>query len=135
MKIVAEKDKNVHKSIKIDRKNISQTKTVYKENDKWFTNLGTYGTADIKWQYIGYKNGSTIVPAGSTVPGTMGSYPYFIMYSDNHTYLDGQYAAFGIVISGMEVVDSFLEIERTMGNDGALSKPVEPIVIEKAEVL
>lgn len=60
---------------------------------------------------------------------------FFIMYSDNHTYLDGQYAAFGIVISGMEVVDSFLETERTMGNDGALSKPVEPIVIEKAEVL
>ena len=59
---------------------------------------------------------------------------FFICYSDA-TFLDGQYAAFGIVISGMEVVDSFLEIERTMGSDGALSKPVEPIVIEKAEVL
>ena len=60
---------------------------------------------------------------------------FFIMYSDNHTYLDGQYAAFGKVIQGMEVVDSFLEVERTVGNDGAISKPVEPIVIEKAEVL
>lgn len=59
---------------------------------------------------------------------------FFICYSDA-TFLDGQYAAFGMVISGMEVVDSFLEIERTMGNDGALSKPVEPIIIEKAEVL
>lgn len=59
---------------------------------------------------------------------------FFICYSDA-TFLDGQYAAFGIVISGMEVVDSFLEIERTMGSDGALSKPVDPIVIEKAEVL
>ncbi len=59
---------------------------------------------------------------------------FFICYSDA-TFLDGQYAAFGMVIQGMEVVDSFLEIERTMGNDGALSKPVEPIVIEKAEVL
>ncbi len=59
---------------------------------------------------------------------------FFICYSDA-TFLDGQYAAFGKVISGMEVVDSFLEIERTMGNDRALSKPIEPIVIEKAEVL
>ncbi len=59
---------------------------------------------------------------------------FFICYSDA-TFLDGQYAAFGMVIQGMEVVDSFLEVERTTGNDGALSKPVEPIVIEKAEVL
>lgn len=59
---------------------------------------------------------------------------FFICYSDA-TFLDGQYAAFGMVTQGMEVVDSFLEVERTMGNDGALSKPIEPIVIEKAEVL
>ncbi len=59
---------------------------------------------------------------------------FFICYSDA-TFLDGQYAAFGMVTQGMEVVDSFLEIERTTGNDGALSKPIEPIVIEKAEVL
>lgn len=59
---------------------------------------------------------------------------FFICYGDA-TFLDGQYAAFGQVIEGMEVVDSFLETERTMGNDGAFSKPIEPIVIEKAEVI
>ena len=59
---------------------------------------------------------------------------FFIVHQDA-PHLDGQYAAFGRVIEGMEVVDSFLEVERTMGNDGAVSKPVEPIVIEKAEVL
>ncbi len=59
---------------------------------------------------------------------------FFICYSDA-TFLDGQYAAFGMVIQGMEVVDSFLEVERTMGSDRAISRPVEPIVIEKAEVL
>ena len=59
---------------------------------------------------------------------------FFICYGDA-TFLDGQYAAFGRVIEGMEVVDSFLEVERTMGNDGAVSRPVEPIVIEKAEVI
>ena len=59
---------------------------------------------------------------------------FFICYGDA-TFLDGQYAAFGQVIEGMEVVDSFLEVERTMDNDGDISKPVEPIVIEMAEVL
>lgn len=59
---------------------------------------------------------------------------FFICYGDA-TFLDGQYAAFGKVIEGMEVVDSFLEVERVFGSDGAQSRPVEPIVIEKAEVI
>ena len=59
---------------------------------------------------------------------------FFICYGDA-TFLDGQYAAFGKVIEGMEVVDSFLEVERVLGNDGAMSRPIDPIVIEKAEVL
>lgn len=59
---------------------------------------------------------------------------FFICYGDA-TFLDGSYAAFGRVIEGMEVVDSFLEVERVMGSDGAISKPVTPITIEKAEVL
>lgn len=59
---------------------------------------------------------------------------FFICYGDE-TFLDGQYAAFGKVIEGMEVVDSFLDVERTLGSDGQKSKPVTPIVIEKAEVI
>ncbi len=59
---------------------------------------------------------------------------FFICYGDA-TFLDGDYASFGVVVEGMEVVDSFLFVERTIGNDRALSKPVTPIVIEKAEVI
>ena len=59
---------------------------------------------------------------------------FFICYVDE-TVLDGSYAAFGKVIKGMEVVDSFLETERRIDADGFMSIPVEPIVIEKAEVL
>ncbi len=59
---------------------------------------------------------------------------FFICYVDA-TYLDGDYAAFGKVIEGMEVVDAFLEIERAMDGSGYLSVPVTPIVIEKAEVI
>ncbi|MBQ8014982.1 MAG: peptidylprolyl isomerase [Clostridia bacterium] len=71
--------------------------------------------------------------ARSSNPNSASS-QFFICYGDA-TFLDGDYAAFGMVTEGMEVVDSFLEIERTIGNDGALSSPVEPIVIEKAEVI
>lgn len=71
--------------------------------------------------------------ARSSNPNSASS-QFFICYGDA-TFLDGDYAAFGMVTQGMEVVDSFLEIERTIGGDGALSSPVEPIVIEKAEVV
>lgn len=60
---------------------------------------------------------------------------FFICYSDV-TYLDGDYAAFGKVIEGMETVDSFLDVERTYNAyKTEKSVPVEPIVIEKAEVV
>ncbi|MBQ4627130.1 MAG: peptidylprolyl isomerase [Clostridia bacterium] len=58
---------------------------------------------------------------------------FFICY-DDASFLDGDYAAFGKVIEGLEVVDAFLEIERRY-NGGELSVPVEPIVIESAVVV
>ncbi|MBQ7957385.1 MAG: peptidylprolyl isomerase [Clostridia bacterium] len=62
---------------------------------------------------------------------------FFICYSGNYKdALDGKYAAFGKVIEGMEVVDSFLEIERSFSaSDNSFSKPTEPIVMKKAEVI
>lgn len=60
---------------------------------------------------------------------------FFICYSDDDVFLDGQYAAFGEVTEGMDVVDSFLEIERVAGGDGALSSPTKPIKIIKAEMI
>lgn len=71
--------------------------------------------------------------ARSSDPNSASS-QFFICY-DDAAFLDGSYAAFGKVIEGMEVVDAFLDAERVYGSDGALSKPVEPIVIEKAEVI
>lgn len=59
---------------------------------------------------------------------------FFICY-DDVSFLDGQYAAFGEVIEGMEVVDAFLEVERVYDSKGQKSRPIEPIVIEKAEVM
>ncbi len=59
---------------------------------------------------------------------------FFICY-DDCTFLDGQYAAFGKVVEGMETVDNFLKIERRMSFDGERSTPVEPIRIKTAEVI
>ena len=58
---------------------------------------------------------------------------FFICY-DDATFLDGNYAAFGKVIEGMEVVDEFLEVERTTGTDGAVSSPTKPIVMKTVTV-
>ncbi len=56
---------------------------------------------------------------------------FFICYTrEQVAHLDGDYAAFGKVIEGMEVVDSFLEIDRDY-ND----KPVEDIVITSAYIV
>lgn len=59
---------------------------------------------------------------------------FFICYGDC-TFLDGQYAAFGKVISGMEVVDDFLKTERRISFGGERSTPVTPIVMKTVEVL
>ncbi len=59
---------------------------------------------------------------------------FFICYGDC-SFLDGQYAAFGEVTEGMDVVDSFLKVERTANSMGEIAVPTTPIVIEKAAMI
>lgn len=59
---------------------------------------------------------------------------FFICY-EAKAFLDGQYAAFGKVIDGMETVDDFLKVERVINGERQPSKPVTPIVIKTAEVV
>ena len=54
---------------------------------------------------------------------------FFIMHADN-AGLDGQYAAFGKVISGMDVVDKIAGCEVTYSSSFEKSKPVNPPVIQ-----
>ena len=61
--------------------------------------------------------------ARSMMPESAGS-QFFIMHEDA-PHLDGQYAAFGKVIEGIEVVDKVASV-KTDYND----KPLEPVVIE-----
>lgn len=54
---------------------------------------------------------------------------FFIVHQDS-PHLDGQYAAFGKVISGMEVVDKIAAVEVDENN-----KPLEAVVIKSIEVI
>lgn len=62
---------------------------------------------------------------------------FFICYSGNYkASLDGKYAAFGKVVEGMKVIDSFLDIEMLYNaSEGAFSRPSKPPVMEKVEVI
>ncbi len=59
---------------------------------------------------------------------------FFICY-DDASFLDGQYAAFGKVIEGMETVDGFLDIERKPNSMGEEASPVEPIIMERVTII
>ena len=61
-------------------------------------------------------------------PNSAGS-QFFIMHQDA-PHLDGQYAAFGHVVSGMDAVDE-IAAAATDWND----KPRTPVVMEKVEVI
>lgn len=65
--------------------------------------------------------------ARSSDPNSAGS-QFFIMV-DSASHLDGEYAAFGKVIEGMDVVDKIVSVERD-GND----KPLEDQKMKKVEV-
>lgn len=70
--------------------------------------------------------------ARATAPDSA-SGQFFICYTDCD-FLDGNYAAFGKVTYGMDVLDSFLDVERAMNSMGELATPLEDIIIEKAVV-
>lgn len=63
--------------------------------------------------------------ARSMMPNSAGS-QFFICDTDDY-FLDGNYAAFGKVIEGMEVVDAIAKVKT-----GANDRPITPVVIEKA---
>lgn len=54
---------------------------------------------------------------------------FFIMHKDG-TFLDGQYAAFGKVVDGIEIVDEIAEVETN-----AMDKPLKEQKIKKATII
>ena len=52
---------------------------------------------------------------------------FFIVQEDS-TYLDGQYAAFGHVTSGMEVVDAICEAAQPTDGNGTIPADEQPVI-------
>lgn len=61
-------------------------------------------------------------------PNSAGS-QFFIMHKDS-PHLDGQYAAFGKVIEGIDVVDFIAK-----RNTDSFDKPLQSVIIEKVEMM
>jgi peptidyl-prolyl cis-trans isomerase B (cyclophilin B) len=58
---------------------------------------------------------------------------FFIMHAD-YTGLDGQYAAFGMLIEGFETLDAIASTPTGYNEWGEKSVPLEPVVIESIRV-
>ena len=101
---------------------------------------GTGGSSKtIKGEFAsnGVKNSishvrGTISMARSSMPNSASS-QFFIVHKDS-TFLDGQYAAFGTVTSGMEVVDKICADTAVEDDNGTVEKNNQP-VIEKITMI
>lgn len=68
--------------------------------------------------------------ARATKPNTASS-QFFIMHQTKES-LDGNYAAFGYVVAGLDVVDSICSIPIGYNVYGELSQPLSPVIITSA---
>ena len=101
---------------------------------------GTGGSSKtIKGEFAsnGVKNSishvrGTISMARSSMPNSASS-QFFIVHQDS-TFLDGKYAAFGTVTSGMEVVDKICADPAVEDDNGTVAKNNQP-VIEKITII
>ena len=71
----------------------------------------------------------TVSMARTQVPDSAGS-QFFICDSNKDTFLDGQYAAFGKVVKGMDVVDKIASV-----STNSFDFPMTPVIIESAEAI
>ncbi|MBR1530057.1 MAG: peptidylprolyl isomerase [Oscillospiraceae bacterium] len=75
---------------------------------------------------ISHKRG-VLSMARAQNPDSAGS-QFFIMHQDG-PFLDGQYAAFGKVVSGMDVVDEIAAVQTN-----AMDKPLKPQVMKRVYI-
>ncbi len=95
---------------------------------------GTGGSKDtIKGEFasngidnpVSHKRG-VISMARSQDPDSASS-QFFIMHADAN-YLDGQYAAFGHVLEGIEIVDKICEDTKVEDRNGTVAKENQPVI-------
>ncbi len=93
--------------------------------------LGEFASNSFEENTLKHERG-TVSMARAQDPNSASS-QFFICY-DTADFLDGDYAAFGKVKSGMEVVDSFTKGEMTANSMGEIASPVKPIKIKKITI-
>ena len=76
--------------------------------------------------YISHTRG-TISMARNSYSMDSASSQFFIVHQDS-TFLDGQYAAFGRVTSGMEIVDAICENVQPIDSNGSTNPEDRPII-------
>ncbi len=96
------------------------------------TIFGEFSSNGFSQNTLSHQRG-VISMARSQDPNSASS-QFFICY-DDASFLDGEYAAFGKIVEGMDTIDGFLNVERSMNSMGEEAIPQTPIVIEKAEIL
>ncbi|MBE7011610.1 MAG: peptidylprolyl isomerase [Ruminococcaceae bacterium] len=94
--------------------------------------LGEFSSNGVTSNTLSHQRG-VISMARSQAPNSASS-QFFICY-DDASFLDGDYAAFGRVIEGMETVDNFLKVEREQNEMGEVAIPKTPIVIKSATIV
>ncbi len=130
-------------------------------DDGFYDGLGFHRIVDGFMAQGGDPNGDGTGGSGQTIPGEFAangfslntlshqrgvismarsmdpdsaSSQFFICY-DDCGFLDGNYAAFGKVSTGMETVDAFLDVPRSYNSMGELAVPTEPIIINSMTIL
>ncbi len=66
--------------------------------------------------------------ARNSVSLNSASAQFFIVHQDSADSLDGQYAAFGYVIEGMDIVDKICEEADPIDYNGTISGPLQPVI-------
>ena len=93
---------------------------------------GEFSSNGFKQNTLSHTRG--VISMARSADNDSASSQFFICYSDDDTFLDGNYAAFGKVIEGMDVVDSFCNVELKSNSIGEKAIPVTPIVIESMTI-
>ena len=94
---------------------------------------GTNGGATITGEFTSNGFNNTL----SNVRGAIGmardvnkdsaSCRFYILQSDQ-TFLDGDFAVFGYVVTGMDVVDQIAATAQTIGSDGYIAESNQPVI-------
>lgn len=90
---------------------------------------GEFASNGFAQNTLSHKRG--VISMARSAQNDSASSQFFICYDDRCAQLDGSYAAFGKVIEGMDVVDGFIDVEKTYNSMGEKAVPVDPIYIDE----